>query len=225
MAHLLEVIVYQNQYFFPPPWYFAPPPTPVYIPQTTSDNDVIINNSTGQGPPGPEGPQGPQGVAGPQGPQGAQGPQGNAGPQGPMGPQGDTGIQGPPGPQGEQGVEGPLGPQGVAGPQGPAGPSGTMSCILPAKVISESYHVQPDDCYIGVLNEKSIEIYLPQNPPLGKMLIIKAQQKQIGNKKIYIVTQNGDKIDDGDEVVLQSPYESITLIFNDSWHITGQAQV
>jgi hypothetical protein len=142
-----------------------------------------------------------------------------------MGPQGDTGIQGPPGPQGEQGVEGPQGPQGIAGPQGPAGPSGTMSCILPAKVISESYHIQPDDCYIGVLNTQSIEIYLPQNPPLGKMLIIKAQQKQIGNKKIYIVTQNGDKIDDGDEVVLQSPYESITLIFNDSWHITGQAQV
>lgn len=217
--------MYQNQYFFPPPWYFAPPPTPVYIPQTTSDNDVIITNTTGQGPPGPEGPQGPQGVAGPQGPQGAQGPQGNTGPQGPMGPQGDTGIQGPPGPQGEQGVEGPQGPQGVAGPQGPAGPSGTMTCILPAKVITESYYVQSDDCYIGVLNEKSIEIYLPQNPPIGKMLIIKAQQKQIGNKKIYIVTQNGDKIDDGDEVVLQSPYESITLIFNDSWHITGQAQV
>jgi hypothetical protein len=225
VAHLLEVIVYQNQYFFPPPWYFAPPPTPVYIPQATSDNDVVINNTTGQGPPGPEGPQGPQGVAGPQGPQGAQGPQGNTGPQGPMGPQGDTGIQGPPGPQGEQGVEGPQGPQGIAGPQGPAGPSGTMSCILPARVISESYHVQPDDCYIGVLNQKSIEIYLPENPPKGKMLIIKAQQKQIGNKKIYIITQNGDKIDDGDEVVLQSPYESITLIFNDSWHITGQAQV
>ena len=183
MAHLLEVAMYQNQYFFPPPWYFAPPPTPVYIPQTTSDNDVIINNSTGQGPPGPEGPQGPQGVAGPQGPQGA------------------------------------------TGPQGPPGPSGTMSCILPAKVISESYYIQPDDCYIGVLNAQSIEIYLPQNPPIGKMLIIKAQQKQIGNKKIYIVTQNGDKIDDGDEIVLQSPYESVTLIFNDSWHITGQAQV
>lgn len=131
----------------------------------------------------------------------------------------NTTGQGPPGP------EGPQGPQGVAGPQGPQGPSGTMSCILPAKVISDSYHIQPDDCYIGVLNTESIEIYLPENPPIGKMLIIKAQQKQIGNKKIYIITQNGDKIDDGDEVVLQSPYESITLIFNDSWHITGQAQV
>ena len=217
--------MYQTQYFFPPPWFFAPPPT-ISIPQPSiSDNDVIINTTTGQGPPGPEGPQGPQGVAGPQGPQGAQGPQGNPGPQGVPGPQGDQGIQGPPGPAGEQGVAGPQGPQGMAGPPGPPGPSGTMNCVLPAKVISETYYIQPDDCYIGVLNEKSIEIYLPENPPIGKMLIIKAQQKQIGNKKIYIVTQNGDKIDDGDEIVLQSPYESITLIFNDSWHITGQAQV
>jgi hypothetical protein len=221
----LEINMYQTQYFFPPPWFFAPPPT-ISIPQPSiSDNDVIINTTTGQGPPGPEGPQGPQGVAGPQGPQGAQGPQGNPGPQGVPGPQGDQGIQGPPGPAGEQGVAGPQGPQGMAGPPGPPGPSGTMNCVLPAKVISETYYIQPDDCYIGVLNEKSIEIYLPENPPIGKMLIIKAQQKQIGNKKIYIVTQNGDKIDDGDEIVLQSPYESITLIFNDSWHITGQAQV
>lgn len=216
--------MYQTQYFFPPPpWFFTPPPA--LQPQAVSDNDVVINTGGGQGPPGPEGPQGPQGVAGPQGPQGAQGPQGNTGPQGPMGPQGDTGIQGSPGPRGEQGVEGPQGPQGVAGPAGPPGPSGTMSCILPAKVIQESYYIQPDDCYIGVINEKSIEIYLPENPPKGKMVIVKAQQKQIGNKKIYIITQNGDKIDDGDEIVLQSPYESITLIFNDSWHITGQAQV
>lgn len=126
-----------------------------------------------------------------------------------------TGTPGPPGPQGPQGLPGPPGPPGLS----------VNSCVLPARVITETYYVQPDDCYIGVLNTESIEIYLPENPPIGKMLIIKAQQKQIGNKKIYIITQNGDKIDDGDEIVLQSPYESITLIFNDSWHITGQAQV
>ena len=133
--------------------------------------------------------------------------------------QGVTGIQGSTGLQGIQGLEG-VSTQGTQGIQGPSGGQQPVaaSCILPAKVITESYHIQPEDCYIGVLNTKSIEIYLPQNPPKGKMLIIKAQQKQIGNKKIYIVTQNGDKIDDGDEIVLQSPYESITLIFNDSWH-------
>ena len=211
--------MYQQQYFFPPPCYFVP--SPVFVPQvSSSDNDVIINTG-GNGEQGPPGPQGPQGVEGPPGPQGVQGPMGAQGPQGEPGPSGSQGEPGPPGTQGEQGVPG---PQGVQGEPGPPGPSGTM-CVLNTKIITESYKVESDDCYIGVLNEKSIEIYLPPNPPIGKLLIIKAQQKQIGNKKIYIVTQNGEKIDDGDEIVLQSPYESVTLVFNDNWHITGQAQV
>jgi hypothetical protein len=197
--------MYQNQYFFPPPpWFFTPPPI---LPQTRtiSDNDTIINQG---------GVQGTQGVQGISGSAVAQGTQGLTGSQGPEGVQGTSGQDG----SGIQGI------QGIQGPSGNSEPV-TNSCILPTKVIAESYYIQPEDCYIGVINTKSIEIYLPQNPPKGKMLIIKAQQKQIGNKKIYIVTQNGDKIDDGDELVLQSPYESVTLIFNDSWHITGQAQV
>lgn len=189
--------MYQNQYYFPPPFLFLAPPPPIAIqqPQTISDNDVIINQGGQAGPPGP---QGPQGIQGPPGPSGAQGP---------------TGAQGPPGAQGE------------TGPQGPPGPPGTQSCILPAKVITDTYYVQPDDCYIGVLNNESIDIYLPLDPPVGKLLIIKAQQKQIANKKIYIVTQNSDKIDDSSTLVLQSPYESVQLIFNDSWHVTGKSQV
>lgn len=140
------------------------------------------------------------------------------------GPPGPPGPQGEPGPPGADGIPGIQGPQGEPGPPGPPGPSSSL-CVLNAKVITDTYYIQPDDCYIGVLNTKSIEIYLPENPPIGKLLIIKAQQKQIGNKKIFIVTQNSDKIDDGDEIVLQSPYESVTLVFNDSWHITGQAQI
>ena len=230
MAHLLEVTMYQNQYFFPPPWFFTPPPI-LPLARTISDNDTIINQSGAQGVQGIQGlsgeasAQGLQGIQGIQGIQGLDG-TGTQGIQGINGPQGFTGQDGLSGLQGIQGLEG-VGAQGIQGTQGPSGGQQpvTNSCILPAKVITESYHIQPEDCYIGVLNTKSIEIYLPQNPPKGKMLIIKAQQKQIGNKKIYIVTQNGDKIDDGDEIILQSPYESITLIFNDSWHITGQAQV
>lgn len=229
--------MYQNQYFFPPPpWFFTPPPI---FPQQQSinDNDTIINQGGVQGVQGTQGLSGEANVQGLQGTQGLlglqgldgigiQGIQGILGTQGINGLQGFTGQDGLSGAQGIQGLVG-TGTQGIQGVQGPSGGTQpvTNSCILPAKVITESYHVQSEDCYIGVLNTKSIEIYLPQNPPKGKMLIIKAQQKQIGNKKIYIVTQNGDKIDDGDEVVLQSPYESITLIFNDSWHITGQAQV
>jgi len=232
--------MYQNQYFFPPPpWFFSPPPV---FPQQQSinDNDTIINQGGVQGIQGLQGLSGEasaQGLQGTQGLEGLQGPQGFNGQdgvsvqgiQGIIGSQGIDGLQGLNGSTGLQGIQG-LEGNGTQGIQGTQGPSGgiqpvTAGCVLPAKVISESYHIQSDDCYIGVLNEKSIEIYLPENPPKGKMLIIKAQQKQIGNKKIYIVTQNGDKIDDGDEIILQSPYESITLIFNDSWHITGQAQV
>ena len=179
-------------------------PPPVFVPQlgSTSDNDVIINTG-GNGEPGPPGPPGPQGESGLPGSQGE---------------------QGPPGPQGEQGPPGPQGEQGPPGPPGPPGP-GCDTCLVNAVTIKDTYYIQPDDCYIGVINEKPIEVYLPQNPPIGKLLTIKAQQKQIGNKKIFIVTQNGEKIDGGDEVVLQSPYESITLIFNDRWYITAQSQV
>lgn len=132
-----------------------------------------------------------------------------------------SGTPGPPGPQGEPG---PAGPQGEPGPPGPPGP-GIQGCVLPAKVITDSYYVESDDCYIGVLNKESIEIYLPNNPAVGKVLIIKAQQKQIGSKKIFIIAGGGKNIDDETQYVLQSPYESITLIYNDNWHITGKSQV
>lgn len=229
--------MFQNQYFFPPPpWFFSPPPI---IPQqqSISDNDTIINqggiqgtqgiqgiSGSGQGTQGASGIDGQQGIQGVQGTSGLDGLQGTSGLEGLQGASGLEGLQGVNGTQGVQGLDGQQGVQGIQGIPGPINPV-TNTCILPAKVITETYYVQPEDCYIGVLNKQSIEIYLPENPPIGKMLIIKAQQKQIGNKKIYIVTQNGNKIDDGDEIVLQSPYESVTLIFNDSWHITGQAQI
>lgn len=191
--------MYQNQYFFPPPWYFVPPPTNLL--PTASDNDIVINTTgSGQaGPPGPVGPQGPQGVAGQQGPQG---PQGNPGPQGP---------QGLPGEQGE------AGPQG---PPGPAGPSGDY-CEYSTKTTVTNYKATNDDCYIGVINTKTIEILLPPEPPLGKLIIVKAQQK-LGDNKINIVSPNGEKIDGQDKVVLQAPYESYTLVFNKNWYVTSK---
>lgn len=194
LGHFWELSMYQSQYFLPPPWYFTPPPA---LPtHSNQDNDVVINA-------GGVGPQGPQGIQGPPGPQGSQGPTGPQGPQGQPGPQGDTGAQGEP---------------------GPPGPSGDCNCQVATKIITTNYQATNSDCYIGVQNKEKIEIILPPNPPIGKVLIIKAQNK-LGNNKIFIVPSNSEKIDDGDELVLQSPYESVTLIFNDSWHITGQSQV
>ncbi|NCZ83410.1 MAG: hypothetical protein EBX64_09785 [Betaproteobacteria bacterium] len=142
--------MYQPQYFLPPPWFFQAPPQYSLPPkQSISDNDLIINTSTGQGPPGPQGPQG---------------------------------VQGPPGPQGIQGPMGAQGPQGDPGPPGPPAPV-NQACILNTIIVKDTYYVQPDDCYIGVLNEKKIDIILPLKPEKGRMIIIKAQQKQLENKR------------------------------------------
>lgn len=196
--------MYQTQYFFPPPWYFTPPP-PVFVPQqVTSDNDtIVVNQQGGSGPPGPQGPQGEQG------------------------PQGVPGLQGPQGIQGIPGEPGPPGPQGETGPAGPPGPPAPLGgpCVVNSTIISDTYYVEPNDCYIGVINKEQIEIYLPNNPEIGRVLFIKAQQKQIGSKKIFIIAGGGNTIDDEVNYVLQSPYESITLIYNDNWHITGKSQV
>ena len=172
-AYLLEIIMYQTQYFIPPPWFFQPQPVQYQpVRPITSDNDVTINTG-GTGPQGPPGPQGPQGIQGPPGLTGAQGPIGQ---QGPIGAQGETGPAGP------QGETGPAGPQGETGPPGPPAPTNTC-CILNTRIIRDTYYVQPDDCYIGVLNEKQIDIILPLNPEKGRIIIIKAQQKQIEIKR------------------------------------------
>lgn len=238
--------MYQNQYYLPPPWFFCPPPQlPV---QGNQDNDVVINTG-GSGQPGPPGSQGPQGIQGPPGPQGAQGPTGAQGPQGEQGQPGMAGVSvvsaevspnpgdlfihlsdgteinagyviGPPGPNGAQGPLGPPGPQGEQGPPGPPGPSGDC-CEYNTKTIITSYKTTNEDCYIGVINLKTVDITLPVDPPLGKIIIIKAQQK-LGDNKINIVTPNGEKIDGLDKLTLQAPYECYTLVFNKNWYITAK---
>jgi len=71
--------MFQSQFFFPPPWLIAPP-----IPRAISDNDLIINQSSG--PPGPQGEPGPPGIPGIQGDPGPQGPPGPPGPPSPPSP-------------------------------------------------------------------------------------------------------------------------------------------
>lgn len=59
--------MYQTQFFFPPPWFFTPVNvSPPSIGGCSEDNDIIINQG-GVGPPGPPGPQGETGPPGPQG--------------------------------------------------------------------------------------------------------------------------------------------------------------
>jgi hypothetical protein len=137
----------------------------------------------------------------------------------------------PPGPPGPPGVAGPQGPQGEPGPQGPQGEPGVSNCcIVNTKLVEDSYHCTADDCFIAAKNKTTVFISLTENPQEGKVLIIKAQQK-LGNNKVFIVPAQSDldedvTIDGKQEIVLQSPYESITVIFsNNSWNIVAQSQV
>lgn len=201
--------MYQAPFLFPPPWFFIPPP--ITVPATgMQDNDVIINQqSSVPGPPGPQGEPGPPG------------PQGEPGPTGPQGEHGKKGSAGPPGPKGPQGEPGPQGPPGVC--------KDCNTCKIAAKTVTDSYKCTQNDCYIGINNKAPAIIELPAQPDTGKILYIKAQQK-LGNNKVIIIPSEADKelgvtIDGKEEIVFQSPYESIILVFNNNWNIVAQSQV
>lgn len=136
------------------------------------------------------------------------------------GPQGEQGPAGPPGPPGPQGEQGPAGPQGEQGPPGPG-----TECINCSDYIltTKDYSVKDSDYYIGVDVTKATNIILPSLPLEGKIYIVKLEMKPpVGNRKVTI-KGNGKLIDGQSSVVLENPYESITIIFRgDDWHIISQ---
>ena len=167
----------------------------------TDNIDNIINYSTT----GVAGPPGPQGEPGPAGPQGIPGVQGEIGPNGDVGPEGTIG---------------PTGPKGEQGPPGPASPSGDP--IYNTVKVSNDYIASVTDAYIGVVTTKPITIKLPKNPPEGILYVIKLEMgAPIGNRKVTIKSADTSvKIDGNLSVVLQNPYEYISLIYREvGWHI------
>lgn len=182
--------MYQTQFFFPPPWFFSPQSLPgATYSGCANDNDVVINQA-GLGPPGPPGPQGEPG---------------------PQGAQGDPGIPGEPGPQGPQG---PQGDPGIPGPPGPSGPS-SGSIFVEVTTTLTDITITEDNDYIGVVSKKPVTVTLPPGLP-GRVFIIKDELgPQAG--KITIVPEPGTTIDGSSDLVLSSPYASATLVFNGNW--------
>jgi len=179
------------------PWTW-PPIT--FIPTGPVDlSEPVIINYDPPSPPGPQGPAGPPGPPGPPGIVGETGPQGEPGPPGPPGPQGEPGIPGPP---------------------GPFGPSSECINCSDQILIEKDYSVKATDYYIGVQTSKPTNVILPSSPLQGKIYIIKLEMPSpIGNKKVT-VKGNGKLIDGKPSVVLENPYESITIIFRgDGWNI------
>lgn len=106
-------------------------------------------------------------------------------------------------------------------------PDGVISVTFPVipgacKVVSvsEDYYVQQDDYYIGVTSSGPVTIFLPENPEDCIQLVIKADMgPPLGNKKVTIMAQGTNTIDDNSSVVLGVPYESLSVISQGgNWH-------
>jgi hypothetical protein len=164
---------------------------------STGDDIVNINVDPGECCPGPPGPEGPQG------------PQGEPGEIGPMGPQGEPGHDGQPGPPG---------PEGPMGPQGPEGGSPYQTIL-----INRDYTVVEYDEYVGVQATEPVTITLLDETPEGTHITVKLEMgPPIGNRKVTIKTEGSSLIDNSTSVVLQEPYEYITVLYRGgNWWIIG----
>ena len=108
-------------------------------------------------------------------------------------------------------------------------PEGIISVTFPdceceskCKAISvdKDYTVKSDDFYIGVTSSKPVKILLPKDPKDCLHVVIKADMSPpLGNRKVTILAQGSNTIDDATLVVLTVPYESVTLISQGgNWH-------
>lgn len=137
----------------------------------------------------------------------------------PPGPEGPPGPPGPPGPIGETGEPGPQGPEGPPGPVGPPG----NGCCSSTRVVSEDYTATVDDFYIGVDSTGPVSITLPDDCPNCGRIIIKAEMgPPLGNRKVTITTTGTATIDGLSSIVMQNPWESVTVICrDDNWYVVA----
>jgi hypothetical protein len=112
------------------------------------------------------------------------------------------------------GVPGPAGP---AGPPGPAGPSASCG-VVNATTVAENYQASNNNCYIGVNAEQPVVITLPLTPQSGQLIIVKVEMgPPIGNRKVTVMPPNNLTIDNKNFLVLQEPWESVTLVYSTNW--------
>lgn len=78
-----------------------------------------------------------------------------------------------------------------------------------------------DDFYIGVVSDKQVTVYLPENPTDGQMIIVKAEMAPpLSNRKITISTTDGKKIDGYGESLITVSHGCKCFMFNNNgWHI------
>jgi hypothetical protein len=152
-----------------------------------------------------------------------------------------NGGSGTPGPQGEAGVgvasaevtpnpgdllllltdgtiinAGPvIGPPGVPGETGPPGPSGGCSCAT--TTICNDYTATETDCYIGAQLKNAATITLPNAVPPGTRYTIKLEfGAPVGTRKLTLQPQSPALINGVTAITLTTPYESVSVIYNNN---------
>jgi hypothetical protein len=89
------------------------------------------------------------------------------------------------------------------------------------RTIDSTYHATADEFYIGVVSEKPVTIYLPEDPTDGTIIIVKAEMTPpLGNRKITISTMDGSKIDGYSDSIITVSHGCSRFIFNNNgWHV------
>jgi hypothetical protein len=106
------------------------------------------------------------------------------------------------------------------------GGGGNHNCVT--RYVNADYTVQSDDYYIGVVKPsvgKTVDIKLPVIGAICRILIIK-DQRGPGGYKTKIIPQGGNDLEGRDqELELQQPYESVTLLGqNGAWWVIANVQ-
>jgi hypothetical protein len=115
------------------------------------------------------------------------------------------------------GPPGPPGPQGDPGPQGPAGPPGTPGLVPTTIVTVSPFTAAATDYYLAVAVPIPASVILPVSP-IGTVFLIKDIEGDAAINPITITAST--TIDGSASATINSPFGSITLIFNGvEWNI------
>jgi hypothetical protein len=121
----------------------------------------------------------------------------------------NSNIVGPPGPPGPPGPEGPIGPQG---------PAGSLADVPVTLIDEPTYTPDATEYFLGVIYDGAVTITLPAGT-LGKVYVVK---DSIGdaNTNPITVTTTGSTIDSLANYVMNTPWGSISLIYNGiEWNV------
>lgn len=114
-------------------------------------------------------------------------------------------------------VNGTPGPPGPPGPVGPPGPAGTPGLVPTTVVTTTPYAATLTDYYLAVNVVGPASIVLPV-APVGTVFIVKDTDGDANTNPITITAST--TIDGAASATINSPYGSLTFIFNGTeWNI------